>query len=105
MAHPRSADLNSIKIASGRILTGARYHFRNNKRADKESCDAADIPAEVQQKCEQQVSPNRVGLADGSVYSIDGLDEELAATLVHFAYNGSSAADVPEIYHSLEVVE
>jgi hypothetical protein len=44
-------------------------------------------------------------LADGSVYNIVGLDKTLVDTLVQFAHNGSTAVDVPEVYHQLAVVE
>lgn len=58
----------------------------------------------MQQQCEQQ-PPSRVGLADGSLYNIVGLEEDLVDTLIDFAYNGSSAADVPEVYAKLMVEE
>jgi hypothetical protein len=100
-----SADFNRLELASGRVLTAGRYHFRNNKRADEASCDATGIVGKRQQKCMQQVPPHRVGLADGSVYSIVGLDKTLVDTLVQLAQNGSTVADVPEVYHPLAVVE
>jgi hypothetical protein len=100
-----SADFNRHGIASGRVLTAARYHFRNNKRANEASCDATGTVGKRQQKCAQQVPPHRVGLADGSVYNIVGLEKTLVDTLVQFAQNGSTAADVPEVYHPLAVVE
>ncbi|KAJ4373058.1 hypothetical protein N0V83_003349 [Neocucurbitaria cava] len=86
-------------------LTGARYHFRDTKRAEQDSCDAPGASEEVQQQCEQQVPPSRVGLADGSLYNIVGLETDMVDTLIDFAYNGSSAADVPEVYAKLVVVE
>jgi hypothetical protein len=51
------------------------------------------------------VPPHKVGLADGSVYNIVGLEKTLVDTLVQFAQNGSTATDVPEVYHPLAVME
>jgi hypothetical protein len=59
----------------------------------------------VQKGCTTKEAPHRIGLADGSVYDVVGLDKTLVGTLVQFAYNGSTAADVPEVYHPLTVVE
>jgi hypothetical protein len=44
-------------------------------------------------------------LANGDLYNIVGLEKDLINTLIRFAYNGSSAAEVPEVYHKLAVVE
>ncbi|KAF2031451.1 hypothetical protein EK21DRAFT_110821 [Setomelanomma holmii] len=90
--------------ASGRILTGARYHFRNNKRAD-DSCDASWATEEVQQPCERHVAPTRLVLVEGSSYNIEGLEKDHVDTLLSLAYNGSTSADLPELYTNLAVEE
>ncbi|KAF2833664.1 hypothetical protein CC86DRAFT_461966 [Ophiobolus disseminans] len=91
--------------ASGRVLTGARYHFKGKKRAD-DSCDAPGASIETQKKCTEQAGPpTRVGLADGVVYNTAGLETGLVETLIDLAFNGTTAAEVPEVYHNLVVVE
>jgi hypothetical protein len=85
-------------------LTGARYHFRNDKRAAEPStCDAgiaSNIRGQEKRQC-VKLPPNEVVLADGSVYDAIGLENEAIDTLIAFAYNGSSAAVIPAVYRQI----
>jgi hypothetical protein len=64
-------------VASGRILTGARYHFRNDKRA----------------------------AAPDTCSSGSGAPEQKRGPCVQFAYNGSSPAEIPAEYKKLAEVD
>jgi hypothetical protein len=93
-------------LASGRILTGARYHFRNDKRATApDTCSSGSGAPEQKRGPCVQVPPNKVTLADGSVYDATGLEHEAVNALIAFAYNGSSPAEIPAEYKKLAEVD
>lgn len=68
-----------LAYTSRGLRTGARYWFLNLKRAEDETCPAAQPEGG---KCEASVKPNVLGLADGTEYNIEGLSDEKVAEMV-----------------------
>ncbi|OSS53035.1 hypothetical protein B5807_02390 [Epicoccum nigrum] len=90
--------------APGRVLTAGRYHFVNKRRSIRNTCEVSSAPEAVQEQCtEQGPPPQFAGLVDGTLYNIEGLSTDLVDTLVSFTKNGSTAADVPEVFQNLVV--
>ncbi|KAK1993699.1 hypothetical protein LX36DRAFT_615465 [Colletotrichum falcatum] len=72
--------------------TGGKYWFLNRKIADDHSCPAEQPGAG---KCEAEVKPDTLGLADGTEYNIAGLTDEKVQELEKIANTGAGADAVP----------
>ncbi|GKU13933.1 unnamed protein product [Fusarium langsethiae] len=101
---------NSVSPASGRSTicmrytnrgdrTGGYYYFASRKRADDETCLAAQPEGG---KCEASVKANALGLEDGTMYDITGLTEEKIQELEEIANTGATADVVPAEFKILE---
>lgn len=46
-----------------------------------------------------------LGLEDGQKYHIADMQDSLLHELIEFAFNGTGAADIPEVYEKFEIKE
>jgi hypothetical protein len=49
------------------------------------------------------VKPDLLVLEDGQRYNISGLDDTLLNPLVEYAFNGSTADAIPEVYKNIAI--
>lgn len=61
----------------------------------EETCDAG-------QTCNSSQKPNVLGLEDGQKYDIADMQDSLLHPLIEFAFNGTAAADIPQVYKKFE---
>ncbi|TLD27047.1 hypothetical protein PspLS_04319 [Pyricularia sp. CBS 133598] len=87
-----------LAYTSRGLRTGARYWFLNRKRAEDETCPAAQPDGG---KCEASVKPNVLGLADGTEYNIEGLSDEKVAEMEKIMATGAGADAMPAEFHIL----
>ncbi|KAI6278559.1 hypothetical protein MCOR27_005577 [Pyricularia oryzae] len=87
-----------LAYTSRGLRTGARYWFLNLKRAEDETCPAAQPEGG---KCEASVKPNVLGLADGTEYNIEGLSDEKVAEMEKIMATGAGADAMPAEFHIL----
>ncbi|KAF2788439.1 hypothetical protein K505DRAFT_255545 [Melanomma pulvis-pyrius CBS 109.77] len=83
--------------AGGNIFTGATYYFRNRK--------VAEATCETGQTCKSPQKPDLLGLEDGQKYQIADMEDHLLDVLIDFAFNGTTAADIPAVYEKFEIKE
>ncbi|KAH9438250.1 hypothetical protein MCOR02_001888 [Pyricularia oryzae] len=87
-----------LAYTSRGLRTGARYWFLNLKRAEDETCPAAQPEGG---KCEASVKPNVLGLADGTEYNIEGLSDEKVAEMEKIMATGAGADAMPAEFQIL----
>jgi len=81
--------------AGGGIFTGGGYSFRAARAARDETCAAG-------MEC-TPVKPDVLALYDGQKYDISELQDDMLKPLAEFAFNGTAAKDIPEVYKPLEI--
>jgi hypothetical protein len=90
--------LGTEKCLNSGPYTGAGYGFRSQKREEQEG-DCSLAP----KSCNSSTMPDVLFLSDGQKYNIADMDHGLVEELAGLAYNGSVAADIPEIFKAFEI--
>ena len=76
----------------------------NKRRFIRNTCEVSSTAEAIPEQCTGEAQPPQIaGLADGTVYDIKGLASDLVDTIVSFSQNGSTAADVPEVFQELVI--
>jgi hypothetical protein len=92
--HFRRTSLNQSPLDPfGATFTGSKYQFGSKKMRRWDTCDAEST-------C-NPVKPDAFALGDGQKYDISQLDDVLLSPLIEFAFNGTTADVIPEVYKDL----